>query len=86
MSIYPIDPTAGYQGCGRVWAAIVDGRAVAVRYKERRTVMTGDGPTDNWGGRSFADYRLAAKAELAQLGQVVSGTCSCWEFIPREET
>lgn len=81
---YPIDKNANYQGCGRAWAAIVDGRVLALRYKERRTIFTKNGWTDNWGDRDFAEYRQAAKAELAQIGTVASGFCSCWEFITRE--
>ncbi len=29
----------------------------------------------------FSEYRLAARAELAEKGDVKSGMCSCYEFI-----
>lgn len=30
----------------------------------------------------FGAYRLRCRAELAELGEVVSGMLSCWEFLP----
>ena len=94
MTVLPITQDAGYKGCGKAWAAIVEGRVVALRYMERSTILRlkadvpADAPLaesnfefiDNWGGRSFTDYRAAAKAELALLGTVKSGMCSCFEF------
>ena len=29
----------------------------------------------------FGEYRNSARKELSGLGEVVSGMCSCWEFI-----
>ena len=94
MKVLPINQDAGYRGCGKAWAAIVDRRVVALRYMERSTSIrlkagvSADAPfaesnfdfIDNWGGRSFTDYRSAARAELALLGEVKSGMCSCCEF------
>lgn len=31
--------------------------------------------------RQFSEYRLASRAELAEKGDVVSGMCSCYEFV-----
>lgn len=33
---------------------------------------------------SFASHRERSRAELAQIGEVVSGMCSCCEFVPRQ--
>lgn len=80
MNVYPINEEAGYKGSGKAWAAIVDGHVVALRYMERTNVRTADGWKDTWGGREFAEYREYAKAELAAMGEVVSGMARCWEF------
>lgn len=35
-----------------------------------------------WDSASFAAHRERCRAELAAIGEVVSGTCSCTEFCP----
>ena len=80
MQVLPINHDAGYRGCGRAWAAIKDGRVVAIKYMARHIVFTADGWTDNYGGRTFAEYRTESLRELANLGEVVSGEASCGEF------
>lgn len=30
--------------------------------------------------QAFAEYRTQCRAELAAMGNVISGMCSCWEF------
>ena len=93
MEVFAISSTAGYQGCGKAWGAVVNDEVVALRYMEQVTTFrflpgfNPDAPDlslvrfdDNWGGRPFADYRKAAKAELGAIGEVKTGMCSCWQF------
>ena len=84
MTVLPINQDAGYKGCGKAWAAIIDGRVVALRYMERSTTLRlkadvpYDAPfsesnfdfIDNWGGQSFSAYRAKMLAELALIGFV----------------
>ena len=87
MTVYQINDLAlksDYRGCGKVWAAIVDECVVALRYMDQPRVKV---PANTECGflliqpLPFAQYREQARAELAALGAVVSGECSCTEFI-----
>lgn len=63
-----------YRGCGKAWAALNDkGDVVALRYMDT-------GKANNRQA-TFQEHRYQAKAYLAQRGTVVSGECSCWEFL-----
>jgi len=62
----------GYHGCGRAWAALNDKiEIVALVYMEA-------GRCDD---EKFSAYRQEAREQLAQFGEVISGMCSCYEFI-----
>jgi hypothetical protein len=80
MQVFAINDDAGYCGCGRAWAAVKDGRVVAIKYMARHSAFTADGCADNYGGRTFEEYRTASRRELDNLGDVFSGEASCWEF------
>ena len=73
-----------YRGCGRAWAAVVDGCVVALRYMDQPYVKV---PADNEIGflrvkpLPFTQYRETSRAEMASIGAVVSGECSCGEFL-----
>ena len=77
MQIFSITDQAlrsDYRGCGRAWAAINDaGEVIALRYMDLGTA--------NRRQMAFADHRTAAREELAALGSVISGMCSCTEFV-----
>ena len=66
-----------YRGCGKAWAAVVTGvegpYVAAIRYMDLGTA--------NRRSMTFADWRNEARRELAEIGDVVSGMCSCTEFI-----
>ena len=66
-----------YRGCGKAWAAVVPGveghYVAAIRYMDLGTA--------NRRNMSFADWRNEARRELGKIGEVVSGMCSCTEFI-----
>jgi hypothetical protein len=81
--VLPVAESAGYRGCGKAWAAIdQDGVVVGLRYM-------GDYPlpktlkTKQQGPRemTFSEYRDACRGVLAAQGTVVSGECSCCEFV-----
>lgn len=66
-----------YRGCGKAWAAVVTGverpYVAAVRYMDLGTA--------NRRNMTFAEWRNEARRDLAEIGEVVSGLCSCTEFI-----
>jgi hypothetical protein len=88
-----------YRGCGKAWAAIVDGRVVALRYMGNHRAWFGAEPEvlarakrKRLCARSqlvayrltdiaFVEWRQRARAELKAIGSVVSGMCSCNEFL-----
>lgn len=148
--------TNDYHGYGKAWAAIKDGKVIALTYMSQGTYPMSD-PRRNWGGKTeralpawiravrnnaeglddqtlptawsshglnklaiaasacsdcpkrprdgdyrprelltmaraaiiaacaadFAAWRLHARTELAELGMVMSGMCSCTEFVVR---
>ncbi len=89
-------PDSIYKGAGRCWVAIKDGKIVAIRYMgDSPIVSLADVGRKRWTRAArrafaireselFAEFRLKARAELAELGEVVSGMASCFEFIPKE--
>jgi len=61
-----------YHGCGRAWAALNDKvEIVALVYMEAGRCSE----------EQFSEYRREAIEQLSQFGTVLSGFCSCWEFI-----
>lgn len=149
--------TNDYRGCGKAWAAVKDGKVVAIRYMSQGTYPVAD-PRRNWGGiveralpdwikavrnnaegldnhmlptawssrglsklsaaasacadcpkrprggsyrprelltmaraaiiaasdTDFVAWRAHARDELSQFGTVMSGMCSCTEFVVRD--
>jgi hypothetical protein len=82
-NVLPVAKDAGYQGCGRAWAAIDEnGIVVGLRYMgsfplPKTLKAKQQGPRD----MTFGEYREMCLEALAALGTVVSGECSCCEFI-----
>lgn len=147
ISTIPITPEClerQYHGCGKAWAAVQNGKIIAMRYIGERRIQTAyeglpawvkavndnaegrdnrmlptawssrglgamaaaasecsDCPRKIRGGKyrprelltmaravliaadaaDFAAWRALARAELAELGTVVGGICSCAEFV-----
>jgi len=66
-----------YRGCGKAWAAVVTGTdgpyVAAIRYMDLGQA--------NHRERDFIDHREISRRELGEIGDVISGMCSCTEFI-----
>ena len=81
--VLPVAKDAGYRGCGRAWAAIdEDGVVVGLRYMgnyplPKTLKAKQQGPRD----MTFGEYREMCREALAAIGTVVSGECSCCEFV-----
>lgn len=100
MKTLEITPAAmnDYRGSGKAWGAIKDGKIIAIRYMhldidDQVKVETPDRRFK--GGvrvsykrldtsAEFAAHRERCRADLAQLGDVVSGMASCGEFVQDE--
>jgi hypothetical protein len=72
-AVFPILASADYRGCGKAWSAVNDqGQVIALRYMDMGQARVRD--------LSFSEHRTRSRAELAEVGRVMSGMCSCGEF------
>jgi hypothetical protein len=89
-------PAAIYRGAGRAWVAIRDGELVAIEYMHayptvsladlgrKRMTKAARLAIKAAENQNFAQHRTDARARLANLGTVVSGTASGGVFYPKE--
>ena len=70
-----------HRGCYTGYSPAAQKHAGVTRYcpSAQRSAET----LNKW---KFLEWRSKAKAELSQLGTVIAGMCSCWEFIPERFT
>lgn len=85
MQVYDLQPVSDqYQGCGKAWAAIVDGRVVAIRYMEDMSPRTTKRP--DWveaidcNAEGLDDYCLPtawSSYGLAKLARAAEACTDC---------